>query len=80
MTLDDLLDLVATACGPDAPAGLGAQLHAFTQSLATDSAAPPEARALGRVLNHILSGERAPDLSALPPELADKIRALLERL
>lgn len=80
MTLDDLLNLVVTACGPEAPAGLGAQLHGFTQSLSTDSDAPEEARVLGRVLNHILSGERTPDVSALPPAVADKIRALLARL
>ena len=78
MTLDDLLNLVATAIGPDAPAGLGERLFAATQSMATETNAPAEMRALGRVLNHILSGDREPDLAALPPELAAKIRATFD--
>jgi len=48
-------------------------MHALAQSLQSPQA-PPEMRALGRVLAAILSGERNPDLSALPPELASKIR------
>jgi tetratricopeptide (TPR) repeat protein len=80
MTLDDLLDLVATACRPEAPPGLGEQLHAATRTMAADPGAPAELRALGRVLNHILSGERDPDLSALPPEVAEKVRGMLATL
>lgn len=77
MTLDDLLNLVATAIGPDAPAGLGQQLFAATQAMAREANAPAEVRALGRALNHILSGDREPDLSALPPEVAAKVRGIL---
>jgi hypothetical protein len=76
MTLDDLLDLVATAVRPEAPAGLGEQLFAATQAMAAQANAPAEMRALGRVLNHILSGDTEPDLAALPPEWAAKIRAV----
>jgi tetratricopeptide (TPR) repeat protein len=80
MTLDDLLDLVAQACRPDAPAGLAEQLHALTRNISTDASMPDDIRALGRALNAVLSGERAPDLSALPPELADAVRELLAAL
>lgn len=44
--------------------------------MAREQTAPPELRALGRALNHILAGDRQPDLSALPPELAAKIKAV----
>ena len=80
LTLDDLLDLVARACCRDAPPGLGEQLHAATRTMVTDTDAPPELRALGSVLNRVLSGERDPDLSALPSELADRVRAMLATL
>src|SRR6266511_1901008 len=62
LTLEQLLDLVAQACRPDAPAGLAERLHAFTRGLAGNAGAAPEHRALGRALNAVLSGERAPDL------------------
>ncbi len=34
--------------------------------------------ALGRILNAMVSGERAPDLSALPEGLARALRAMVE--
>lgn len=80
MTLDDLLALVASACRTDAPAGLSERLHAATRAMSMDANVPDEIRALGRALNAILSGERDPDLSALPPELADKVRELLVKV
>ena len=80
MSLDNLFGMVALACTPDAPPGLAEQLHGLTHTIATDPNAPPEFRALGRVLNAVLSGERAPDTSALPPELADKVREMLAAL
>jgi len=46
--------------------------------MARDPNAPPEIRALGAVLQHILAGEKAPDLSALPPELAALVRKALK--
>jgi len=80
LSLDDLLGVVALACTPDAPPGLAEQLHAATRTLAADPNAPAEIRALGRALNAVLSGDRAPDLSALPPELADKVWGMLGAL
>jgi hypothetical protein len=77
ITLDQLLALVARAGRPDAPPGLAEQLFGLTRTMAAAPEAPPEVRALGRVLNHVLSGERNPDLSGLPPELADAVRAIL---
>jgi hypothetical protein len=41
---------------------------------------PAEVRSLGRVLNEVLAGKRDPDLAAQPPELADKVRAMLTGL
>jgi len=80
ISLDDLFDMVALACTPDAPPGLAEQLHGLTHTIATDSNAPPEFRTLCRVLNAVLSGEHAPDTSALPPEWADKVREMLAAL
>jgi tetratricopeptide (TPR) repeat protein len=77
ITLDQLLALVAAAGRPDAPPGLAEQLFGLTRALASSPEASPEVRALGRVLNHVLSGDHDPDLSGLPPELADAVRAIL---
>ncbi len=77
LSLEQLLQLVAVACTPQAPAGLGEQLFGMTQQLARDASMPAEIQALGRVLNHILAGERDPDLSALSPELAAAVEHLL---
>lgn len=80
ITLDQLVQLVGAACQPGAPAGLAEQMHALTRQLATNGQMPPEAQALGRILNAILSGERNPDLSALPEQLAQPVQALLAAL
>jgi hypothetical protein len=77
MGLEDLFDMVAQACQPNAPPQLGEQLYGLTQQLARDPRLPAEIQALGRVLNRILCGEREPDLSALPPELAQAVERLL---
>ena len=78
--LDDFLNMILQACRPDAPVGLGEQLWNATRGMATQPNAPAGMRELGRVLNAILSGERAPDLSALPPQLADKVRGVLDAI
>jgi hypothetical protein len=72
--------LVATAGAPGAPAGLEEQLFGLTRGLAGDALMPAEIRDLGRVLNEVLAGKRDLDLSARPPELADKVRAMLAGL
>ena len=77
MTLDDLLGLVAQATRPGAPPGLGQQLHGLTRQMSLDRDLPGEIRALGGVLHRILSGDREPDLSALPPALAEAVRRIL---
>jgi glyoxylate reductase len=78
--LDDFLAMIVQACRPDAPPGLGEQLYNATRGMATHASAPSGIREMGRALNEILSGERAPDLSALPPQLADKVRSVLDAL
>jgi hypothetical protein len=78
--LDDFLAMIVRACRPDAPAGLGEQLWNATRGMATQPDAPSGIRELGRVLNAILVGEREFDLSALPPQLADKVRGVLDAL
>ena len=75
VTLEQLLGLVARALSGDH--ALGAQLFPAVQHMAADPAAPPALRALGRVLQRLLAGDRSPDLSALPPELAAAVRAML---
>ena len=80
MSLEKFLELVGLACRPEAPAGLAEQLHGATRAMAQDPDAPAEMRALGQVLNQILSGEREPDLSLLPQSLANAVHALLAGL
>jgi hypothetical protein len=69
--------LVGQACRPDAPPGLGAQLHTVTRRLQHDADMPAELRALGRVLHAVLSGDRRPDLAGLPDDLAEAVGAML---
>jgi hypothetical protein len=72
ITIDALLKFVALICQPNAPLQLGEQVHGIAQSLQSPEASP-EMHAIGRVIVAILTDERHPDLSALPPELASKI-------
>jgi hypothetical protein len=55
-------------------------LYALTRALSNDPDAPAEVRALGGVLNRVLSGEHDPDLSALPPGLAQAVRRMVSGL
>ncbi len=73
ITIDDLLKFVALACQPNSSPQLAEQMHGLAQSLQSPEA-PPEMHALGRALAALLTGERHPDLSALPTELASKIQ------
>ena len=77
ITLEQLLDLVARACQPGAPAGLAEQLRDLTRNLSTDATIPSEIRALGHVLNAVLSGERALDLAGLPEDMARAVRGMI---
>lgn len=78
--IQGLLGAVHVACSPEAPPGLVEQMHTMTLSLANDGGVPVVLREYGRILNNILSGERHPDLSGLPAELADPLRELLASL
>lgn len=80
ISLEEFLQRIVVACQPNAPAGLAEQLRAATRGMATQPNLAPELRELARVLNLILSGERNPDLSALHPQLADAVRAVLAEL
>ncbi len=75
-----MFNLVAMAFRPDAPSALRQPLLDLTRQMAADSNAPAEVRALGEVLLAVLSGERSPDLSALPEELAAGVREMLASL
>ena len=46
--------------------------------MARDEKLPAEFRELGKVLQKILSGEKSPDLSALPDELAEMLKEALD--
>ncbi|RJP54125.1 MAG: hypothetical protein C4583_03445 [Anaerolineaceae bacterium] len=47
------------------------------QKMAADSSAPKELQELGKVLQRIMIGDKNPDLSSLPKELADLITNFL---
>jgi tetratricopeptide (TPR) repeat protein len=78
ITLEQLLDDVVEAQRGDQ--ALLQMLTSLTRDMASDPIHPAEARALGRVLQSVLAGDRAPDLSDLPPGLADAVQAMLARL
>ncbi|MBA3530818.1 MAG: tetratricopeptide repeat protein [Ardenticatenales bacterium] len=80
LTIDQLIDMVGAACRADAPPQMASQLHSATQAIAQDGTIPAEFRALGRALNAVLSGERAPDLSALDPAHAARVHAMVAAL
>jgi hypothetical protein len=80
ITLDQLIAMVGVAASPGAPPGLAEQLHALTRQLADESNAPAEVQALGRALNAILAGDRAPDLAGLPPDVAAKVKGMIAGL
>lgn len=78
ITLDQLLVFVERAVRGERR--LLVELFRQFQRLASLPEAPPEERLLGEILSRVLMGDRDPDLSALPPEAAEEIRAMLERL
>ncbi len=80
MSLADFVQMAGLACKPDAPEDARNRMLAATLGMATQPNAAPEVRELGRVLNLILSGERNPDLSELPPSFAAGVMQMLETL
>lgn len=78
ITLEQLLLYVERAACGDRQ--LLVQLFRQLQRLAHLPSAPPEDRLLGEILGRVLMGDRSPDLSALPQELAGEVQAMLDRL
>jgi hypothetical protein len=76
--LDRLLLLIERAIRGDP--NLQMQLIETMRQLANHPTAPREERALGDALTAILIGNRRPDLSNLPPDAAQEVQGLLERL
>ncbi len=76
VTLPQLLDLIERAAGGDQQ--LGGQLFGAFQQMSRAEDATMSA--LGNVLLRVLVGEREPDLSKLPDELASAVRGLVGRL
>jgi tetratricopeptide (TPR) repeat protein len=76
VTLPQLLEYIERAAKSDKE--LGGQLFtAFQQMSRADD---PTSSALGNVLLRVLVGEREPDLSKLPDEVASAVRGMLGRL
>lgn len=78
VSLEQLLELVERAAGGDRR--LLVQLFRVMQQLAHNPSATPEDRELGRLLSLVLMGDRSPDLSALPPDIAAEVSGLIARL
>ncbi len=76
VTLPQLIQLVERAAGGDKE--LGGQLFTAFQQMGRDE--NPAMSALGKVLLSVLVGERNPDLSQFPDEVASMIRGMLGRL
>jgi hypothetical protein len=76
--LDQLLVYVEQAVRGDRH--LLVQLFRQFQLLAHHPTAPGEERLLGEILCLVLMGERHPDLSRLPGEMAADIQEMLDRL
>jgi hypothetical protein len=78
ITLEQLLVYVERAVQSDRR--LLVQLIREMQQLAHHPTAPPEEQAVGEVLSRVLMGDRNPDLSHLPPDIADEVQQMLDRM
>ncbi|MFM8320920.1 MAG: hypothetical protein ACKOC5_08415 [Chloroflexota bacterium] len=76
--LDQLLSYVERAVRGDRRLLTG--LFRQFQRLAHHPSAPPEERRLGEVLSLVLMGDRSPDVSGLPADMAEEIGELMRRL
>lgn len=77
-SLEQLLADVARACRGDT--ALAQRLFRLTRHIGSDPNVPGSVRNLGLVLTLILSGERRPDLSGLPEEIAGAVQGMLDAL
>ncbi|MDM8516013.1 hypothetical protein QUF76_07430 [Desulfobacterales bacterium HSG16] len=75
MSLTDLIKMTSLASGPDVPPQIKEQLMQTADHMTTEPA--PEVKALGQVLKAILTGDKNPDLSNLPDEMAAVVREVL---
>ena len=80
ISLEDFIQRVTRACQPDAPAGLAEQMRTATRGMASQANLHPALQELGRILTAILAGERNPDLSELPNNVAARIKEMLHEL
>lgn len=78
ITLEQLLVYVEQAVQSDRR--LLVQLFREMQQLAHHPSAPPEEQAVGEVLSRVLMGDRSPDLSHLPPDMAGEVQQMLDRI
>lgn len=78
LPLDQLLGYVERAVCGDRRLLVG--LFRQFQRLAHHPSAPPDERRLGEVLSLVLMGDRSPDLSGLPDDMAAEITAWLAHL
>lgn len=78
LTVNELLDLVLQAI--EGNQQLGATLFQAMQQMASNPNTSQEMRDMGKTLSMILVGERKPDLSALPADIALEIKELLQKI
>lgn len=78
ISLEQLLVYVERAVQQDRR--LLVQLFRELQQLAHHPSVPPEEQAVGEVLSRVLMGDRSPDLSHLPPDMAGEVQQMLDRL
>jgi hypothetical protein len=80
ISLEDFIQRVMRACKPDAPTGFVEQMRTATRGMATQANLHPALQELGRILTAVLAGERNPDLSELPNNVAARIKEMLHEL
>ena len=76
LTTEQFIEMCLTAAREKRPEA--AELFDAATKMAADPNAPPEAQALGKALQQIMTGSKIPDLTSLPPEWAELIRKGLE--
>ncbi|MDM8516009.1 tetratricopeptide repeat protein [Desulfobacterales bacterium HSG16] len=75
ISLTDLIEMAVLASGSGAPPEIKEQMMQIVHHMAGEPV--PEVNALGQVLKAILSGDKNPDLSSLPDEMAAVVREVL---
>ena len=78
--IEDLFQGVVYACQPNTPLVYSERMYNATLKMSEHPKLEPGLRALGRVLNQILAGERKLELSGLSPHWTMRVRELLSML